>query len=293
MYNISTIYKEDISMKKLAALLLAVVMLFALTLPAFADSAESVHHYTMKISGTAKDVYEGQEKTNVTVAGYVNAQLYKLLDTDMLDRSLFDTMTVEFDYADRTYTAVKETLIGKNGFTYTSSNPSAVFIDSPTRYHASGLGESVISVTDHAGAAIDEFTVTVGGGENSRVLNAYCSKCGKDMGTVPHLMVCGHFSCQDGAEGHGYGKCGIAGHFNCDGKDHGICSNCLAPLCVGEHGVGVCQHVHNWVVNWAWGVINGSWTQYPYYYCASCGASTYIAPLWNQWYPCPWPWYYG
>lgn len=293
MYNISTIYKEDISMKKLAALLLALVMLFALALPAFADSVESVHHYTMKISGTVKDVYEGQEKTNVTVAGYVNAQLYKLLDTDMLDRSLFDTMTVEFDYADRTYTAVQETLIGKNGFTYTSSNPSAVFIDSPTRYHASGLGESVISVTDHTGAAIDEFTVTVGGGENSRVLNAYCSKCGKDMGTVPHLMVCGHFSCQDGAEGHGYGKCGIAGHFNCDGKDHGICSNCLAPLCVGEHGVGVCQHVHNWVVNWAWGVINGSWTQYPYYYCASCGASTYIAPLWNQWYPCPWPWYYG
>ena len=280
-------------MKKLAALLLALVMLFALALPAFADSVESVHHYTMKISGTVKDVYEGQEKTNVTVAGYVNAQLYKLLDTDMLDRSLFDTMTVEFDYADRTYTAVQETLIGKNGFTYTSSNPSAVFIDSPTRYHASGLGESVISVTDHTGAAIDEFTVTVGGGENSRVLNAYCSKCGKDMGTVPHLMVCGHFSCQDGAEGHGYGKCGIAGHFNCDGKDHGICSNCLAPLCVGEHGVGVCQHVHNWVVNWAWGVINGSWTQYPYYYCASCGASTYIAPLWNQWYPCPWPWYYG
>lgn len=293
MYNISTIYKEDISMKKLAALLLALVMLFALALPAFADSVESVHHYTMKISGTVKDVYEGQEKTNVTVAGYVNAQLYKLLDTDMLDRSLFDTMTVEFDYADRTYTAVQETLIGKNGFTYTSSNPSAVFIDSPTRYHASGLGESVISVTDHTGAAIDEFTVTVGGGENSRVLNAYCSKCGKDMGTVPHLMVCGHFSCQDGAEGHGYGKCGIAGHFNCDGKDHGICSNCLAPLCVGEHGVGVCQHVHNWAVNWAWGVINGSWTQYPYYYCASCGASTYIAPLWNQWYPCPWPWYYG
>ena len=280
-------------MKKLAALLLALVMLFALALPAFADSAESVHHYTMKISGTVKDVYEGQEKTNVTVAGYVNAQLYKLLDTDMLDRSLFDTMTVEFDYADRTYTAVQETLIGKNGFTYTSSNPSAVFIDSPTRYHASGLGESVISVTDHTGAAIDEFTVTVGGGENSRVLNAYCSKCGKDMGTVPHLMVCGHFSCQDGTEGHGYGKCGIAGHFNCDGKDHGICSNCLAPLCVGEHGVGVCQHVHNWVVNWAWGVINGSWTQYPYYYCASCGASTYIAPLWNQWYTCPWPWYYG
>ena len=280
-------------MKKLAAVLFAIVMIFSLAVPAFADSAESVHHYTMKISGASKEVYEGQEKTNVTVAGYINAQLYKLLDTDMLDRSLFDTMTVEFDYSNRSYTAVKETLIGKNGFTYASSNPSAVFIDSPTRYHASGLGESVITVTDHTGAALDEFTVTVGGGEKTHVLNAYCSKCGNDMGTVPHLMVCGHFSCQDGAEGHGYGKCGIAGHFNCDGKDHGTCTNCLGPLCVGEHGEGICQHVHNWAIAWGWGVIGCDWTQYPYYYCTTCGATSWAAPLWNCWYPCPWPWYCG
>jgi len=276
-------------MKKIAAILLALVMMLALTVPVFADS--TVHHYTMVIDRTTKETYEGTEKTSATMAGNLNAQLYKLLDTNMQDRSLFDTMVVEFDYADRTYTATSETLVGKNGFTYVSSNPMAVFIDSPTKYHASGFGESVITVTDASGAVVDTFTVTVGGAGNTKVLKAICSKCGADMGTVPHLMVCGHFSCQDGALGHGYAECGIAGHFKCDGKEHGTCTNCLGHLCEGEHGIGICQHVHSWVVCYGWGVFGNEWKQYPYYYCTTCGETTYVAPVWTEPCPCPWPWY--
>lgn len=276
-------------MKKTAAFLLAVIMMLTLAVPVFADG--SVHHYTMVITRTTKETYEGQEKTNVTTAGNLNAQLYKLLDTDMQDRSLFDTMTVDFDYSDRTYTATAETLVGKNGFTYTSSNPAAVFLDSPTKYHASGLGESQITVTNANGEVVDSFTVTVGGAGSAKVLSAKCSKCGGEMGSIPHLMVCGHFSCQDGAEGHGYGQCGITGHFNCDGRDHGTCSNCLQPLCEGEHGVGVCQHVHSWVMGWTWGVVDYRWVQCPYYTCSTCGETTTIAPVWPYPYPCPWPWY--
>ena len=279
-------------MKKFAALFLALAMMFILAVPAFADSAESVHHYTMVITGNSKETYEGQEKTSVTMAGNLNTQLYKLLDTDMQDRSLFDTMTVEFDYANRSFTAAKESLVGKNGFTYVSSNPAAVFIDAPTRYHASGLGQSQITVTNAQGEEVDSFTVNVGGGKNTKVLTAACSKCGADMGTVPHLLVCGHFSCQDGAAGHGYAECGIAGHFKCDGKEHGTCTNCLKPLCEGEHGEGICEHVHSWVMGWTWGVVGWQWTQCPYYVCSTCGATTYAAPVWPYPYPCPWPWYH-
>ena len=276
-------------MKKITAFLLAFIMMAALAVPVIADG--SVHHYTMVIDRSTKETYEGQEKTSVTIAGQLNAQLYKLLDTDMQDRSLFDTMTVEFDYADRAYTATGESLVGKNGFTYTTSDPEVVFIDSPTKYHASGFGEAQITVINANGEVADSFTVTVGGAGSTKVLSAVCSKCGADMGSVPHLMACGHFSCQDGAGSHGYGQCGITGHFSCDGRDHGTCSNCLRPLCEGEHGEGVCEHVHSWVMGWTWGTVCCRWVQCPYFTCSTCGATTTVAPVWQFPHPCPWPWY--
>ena len=47
-------------MKKLTAVLLTLVMIFALAVPALADSSGSVHHYTMVITRTSKETYEGQ-----------------------------------------------------------------------------------------------------------------------------------------------------------------------------------------------------------------------------------------
>ncbi len=50
----------------------------------------------------------------------------------------------------------------------------------------------------------------------------YCKSCGKDVSTGDHsLLDCGHFAC--------------------DGIDHSLCEICEEPLCIGEHGDGVCM----------------------------------------------------
>ena len=50
----------------------------------------------------------------------------------------------------------------------------------------------------------------------------YCKSCGKDVSIGDHsLLDCGHFVC--------------------DGIDHSLCEICEEPLCVGEHGDGVCM----------------------------------------------------
>ena len=77
------------------------------------------------------------------------------------------------------------------------------------------------------------------------------------------------------------GKCGIPGHSKCDAKDHGICRNCMGRLCVGVHGVGICQHEHRWELRM--GTTNDENTPddmryqpFPYLYCPICDGFTSV-----------------
>ena len=262
-------------MKKYLSLLLALAMLLSLGVTAFAQTGD---RYTMHIERTEKVVYQGTGKASLEDSGKCNAALYELLNTDMHDRSLFASMTIDFeDVGEEYYKATKQTMVGNNGYTYENSNPQAVFLEPAGKFYASGAGESEIVVYAPDGTEADRFTVTVTGVKPKYIIKAVCSKCGEDMGTNMHIYSCGHFVCQDGGYpmAHAAGACGYGGHFVCDGKDHSYCSNCLSPKCYGEHGVGICQHVHNWFYAY-------SANYWPYWepgcpmrICTSCGAREY------------------
>lgn len=263
-------------MKRTASLILCLVLLFSLAVPAFAEEGLT---YEMEITRTSKEVYSGGQRVHQPEAGECNARLYDVLDIDYHDRSLFDSCYLTFEDTADGMVMTFQKLIGNNGYTYTSSNPEVVFLLSDGKLHATGIGEAEIVVYDATGTEVDRFMVTVGGGNRAKVITAPCSQCGENQGSTLHRMSCGHFSCDGGAAGHGAGACGKAGHFKCDGKDHGTCTNCWSALCEGEHGVGVCQHVHSWGLSW--GRINGWGPAYAAYVCSTCGAwgpAAYIEP---------------
>lgn len=231
-------------MKKTMILLLSLVLLVSLAAPAFAD-AEGVS-YEMYISRTEKIVYQSGREVGQPISGECNARLYDVIDLPYHDRDLFDTTTLTFVDGDNGLVMTEQTLVGLNGWTYTSSNPEVAFILSSSELLPTGQGEAEIVVCDESGEELDRFTATVGYGNRARRISAPCSQCGKDQGKYLHLLECGHFSCDGNAYGHAKGECSRTGHYNCDGLDHGLCSNCLSWLCSGEHGVGVCTHVHSW-----------------------------------------------
>ena len=262
-------------MKRYLSLLLVLTMLLSLGVSAFAQTGD---RYTMYIERTDKVVYQGTGRATLEASGNCNAKLYKLINTDMHDRSLFSTMSIDFeDVGEEYYKATKQVMVGNNGFTYENSNPEAVFLETAGKFYASGTGESEIIVYDPSGTEVDRFAVTVTGAKPNYIIKAVCSKCGEDMGTTMHIFSCGHYVCQDGGHpmAHASGACGYGGHFVCDGRDHAFCGNCLSPKCYGEHGVGICQHVHNWFyANSAnyWPYIEPGC---PMRICTSCGAREY------------------
>lgn len=228
-------------MKRSLTLLLCLVLAFSLTVPAWAEGES----YEMVITRTEKLVYKAGQIVGQPISGECNAKLYDVIDLPVHDRELFDTVRLNFVDGEAGLTMTAQELIGHNAYTYTSSNPEVAFLLSATEILPTGNGEAEIVAYNALGEEVDRFTVTVSGGSSKRVIAA-CSKCGLDQGRVLHMMECGHFSCENGAAGHGKGKCGVTGHYNCDGKDHGVCSNCLSYLCSGEHGKGICHHVHSW-----------------------------------------------
>lgn len=274
-------------MKRILSIALLAAMLLSLGITAYADS-----HYTMYIEGTEKTVYEGNQPASYTASGDCNTKLYRLLDAPSMDRSLFDSMTIDFVDDDQPYlTATRQIMVGNNGFTYESTNPEAAFFDTAGVYHATGVGESEMIVLNANGEELDRFTVKVGGAKKNYSLEALCSHCGEDMGESMHLYSCGHFVCEEGSTpmAHVAGACGRGGHFVCDGKDHSLCSNCLSYKCTGDHGVGVCVHVHSWFYA-------NSANYWPYWepgipmrICTTCGVRDYAwappAPHWS----CPHP----
>ena len=219
-----------VKMKKTFALVIALVMLFALSVPAFAET--ETRHFTMKVTGNSREVFEGDSKASLTMAGEANAKLFTLLEGSVQDRNGFETMTVDFDFADRHFTVVGESLTTHSGLTYTVSAPETVFMDTPAKLHATGTGDAVITVTDSEGNQIDEYTVTAKDGK----LSSVCSKCGGEQGDKPHLLVCGHYSCEDD-------------------PDHADCT----------------EHIHTWALCWEAAHWNGK-QSYPFYRCSICGA---------------------
>ena len=260
-------------MRRVLSIVLALVLILSLSVSAFAGA-----EYTMYIDGSQKLVYEGTELASQSISGRCNTKLYRLLREPSHDRSQFDSMTIVFeDTGDDYYTAKKQVVVGNDGYTYESSNPEAIFIDKAGRFHASGLGESVITVYDNEGTQMDSFTAKASGAEKKPIVEAICSQCGEDMGTSMHILGCSHFVCQgDGVPlDHVSGACGISGHYVCDERDHAQCSNCLGYKCYGEHGVGVCQHVHSWEYAWS----SNYWPYWqpgcPMRICKTCHAVEY------------------
>lgn len=262
-------------MRKLFSILLAVSMLMSLGVTAFAQSGD---RYTMYIEGKEKLVYKGNELAGYNESGRCNTKLYRLLDEPILDRSLFDSMTIDFeDVGEDYFRATKQVLVGNNGFTYENSNPDVVFIEKAGAYHPTGTGEAEIVVFGADGSELDRFTVKVTGAKRAYIVEALCSKCGEDMGTSMHILSCGHFVC-DGSGApmaHAAGACGKGGHFVCDGRNHSLCSNCLSHMCYGEHGVGVCQHVHNWFYAHSSNYWPYKEPGCPMRICTGCGARDY------------------
>ena len=217
-------------MKKFFAAFLAVIMLFALTVPAFAES--ETRHFNMVITPETREVFENGEKTTQSTAGFAIAKLFTLLETSVQSREGYKSMNIDLDYADRFFTVVGQNLTTNLDMTYTTSDPNIVFIDNPERFHATGDGEAVITVTDKDGNTFDEYTVTAEGG----VLSSVCSKCGEEQGGMPHLLVCGHYICEDN-------------------PDHADCT----------------EHIHKWALCWEAAHWNNE-QSYPFYRCSVCGA---------------------
>ena len=274
--SLSVIERTDkIKMKKALLFILTLIMLLTLASPALADFGRT---FTANITSDSKTFTENDEEVNAIISGYLNTKLYSLASPSgngILDRSAFESMTVDILYIGDIYTAVREELVARNGFSYVSDNPEVVFIDNEKGMRAISEGSANITVKSGAGRTLAKFTATVTEENGEYVIAADCPKCGKNQGAAFHMMHCGHFICKDGAEGHEIAECGLLGHSKCDAKDHGICTNCMGRLCVGIHGTGICEHEHRWELRM--GTTNDENTPdgyrydpFPYYYCPIC-----------------------
>ena len=235
-------------MKRLVSVLLAAVMLFAVTAEAFSDAAVS-QNYTLYMDRNGKVVKDaGGARVSGKLQEKIFQKFYKLMQNVPVNWDKFDYAEYEVTVGDDgSVTFGKQTMGTVDGSSVVSDNAEIVIFETPKSFHAASSGETTITHFDFYGKELGASQVTVKAiSTGARIISNICPKCGVDQGIGFHLMACGHYSCEVGEVGHGTGSCGYPGHMNCDGKDHSICLNCLQPLCSGEHGVGVCKHVHNW-----------------------------------------------
>ena len=231
-------------MRRFTAFLLALALLFCVAVFSSADSGSELRLVFTPEGRMVKDL--GGNKINGAVSDDVFNKIYTLAQNGKIDTA--DVASSEFEVflaEDGSVSFGKQTLTAKDGTVYVSSNAEAVIFEHPNRFYGCGSGESVLSVTDAAGNELSSSTakVTAMTSGKNLVINS-CPNCGDNQTDRLHAMSCGHFSCEEGTVDHGSAACGCAGHYKCDGADHGLCSNCLEPLCQGEHGEGVCKHTH-------------------------------------------------
>lgn len=231
-------------MKRFAAFMLVFSMLFAIAAFSSADSSTELRLVFTAEGRVVKDL--NGNKVNGALSDKIFSRLYSLTQNSKFDHGAVESSEIEvFLDEDGNISFGKQVLTAKDGTVYESSNAEAVVFDSSNRFTGCGTGESVLTVIDAAGQEISSSTVNVTAMTSGRnlVVNP-CPKCGDNQYDRLHAMSCGHFSCEEGEVDHGSASCGKEAHFKCDGKDHGLCPNCLEPLCEGEHGAGVCKHIH-------------------------------------------------
>ena len=230
-------------MKRFSAVLLIVVLLLSISAAAFADGERS---FTMNVSRNGKVVTdENGNRVNGRTQQKVYDEFYRLMKKVPVNFDRFDSMVFDITIDENENVSFgKQVVNAKNGSTLTSDNASVCIFENQYSFHFTDNGETTLTLADFDGNIIETSNVTVKGS----VARNICSKCGQDQGRKFHVMSCGHFSCEVGEVGHGDGECGVPGHYACDGGNHAKCYNCLQPLCSGQHGEGICKHVHSWEV---------------------------------------------
>lgn len=230
-------------MKRFTAVLLVLVVILSLSVGAFADGEKSYTLYVDRNGKVLKDadgsrIHGRAEEKTV-------AEFYRLMKGVPVNFDKFDNMVFDVTIDDANHvTFGKQVVLGRNGCTYVSDDASVCIFENAFSFHFIDNGETTLTLSDFDGNVIETSAVTVKGDAVRNI----CSKCGKDQGKQFHVMSCGHFMCEVGEVGHGDAECGVAGHFACDGSNHGICYNCLKPLCSGQHGEGICLHTHSWEI---------------------------------------------
>lgn len=265
-------------MRRFTAFLLALTLLFCFAVFSSADSSSELRLVFTPEGRMVKDL--SGNKINGAVSDTVFNRIYTLTSNGGYDTA--DTASSEFEVflaEDGSVSFGQQTLTAKDGTVYVSSNAEAVLFEHPNRFYGCGTGESVLTVLDAAGRELSSSTAKVTAMTSGKnLVVCLCPSCGNNQTDRLHAMSCGHFSCDEGEVDHGSAPCGCAGHFKCDDKDHGICSNCLEPLCQGEHGEGVCKHVHT-VRNSNLLYSKSQDGMFQIVYCPGCGMY-YIKQLW-------------
>lgn len=258
-------------MRRTIAIIMTVVMLLSLSLCAFAENEEAAQ-YTLHMDRNGKTLLDADGKA---VSGDIKdkavAEFYRLMNGVPVNWVNFNYNEFEVIVdAAGNVTLGKQTLSLLDGTFLTSSNAEAALYESPEKYHAAGDGETTFALIGYDGSEVASAAASTEMDANGRLIpNCPCPNCGENQTETLHAMICGHYDCEEGAEGHGAGACGTPGHMNCDGREHGKCANCQEPLCSGKHGTGVCQHVHQWLTGPGWAL------------CETCGEARYyeIPPI--------------
>lgn len=240
-------------MKRFISIVLALCLIFTLGAVAFAEESGS-KVIVMKLEPDVKAFsYEDGSRISNDTREDALLLFHELRDGKGIYWGQLESGEVRFEEAaDGELKMVSQYFITNEGLKVETSDPYVVFVDTDKRMHPTGAGEAYVTITDAAGNQVSSWKITVTGTSSGNfVLVNECPNCTKDQSDKLHYMSCGHYSCEVGREGHGDASCGYAGHYACDGANHGRCSNCQRGLCKGEHGVGVCPHVHT-PVHFAW-----------------------------------------
>lgn len=264
-------------MKRCAAFLLVFALLFSIAAFSSAEGGTQLSLVFTPEGRMVKDL--SGNKISGELSNKVFERIYTLTSNNSFDLKGASTEFEVFADEAGNISFGKQTLTAKDGTVYVSSNAEAVLFVQPNRFYGCGAGESVLTVIDGAGQELSSSTakVTAMTSGKNLVINP-CPNCGDNQTERLHAMSCGHFSCEEGEVDHGSASCGCAGHFKCDGEDHGICPNCLESLCVGEHGEGVCEHKHT-VQRSNFLYSKSQHGMFQIVYCPVCGVY-YIDQLW-------------
>lgn len=275
-------------MKRFISIILALVMLCALGTAALAEDSGS-RIIVMELEPDVKNFsYEDGSKVSYDTREDALLLFHELRDGKGIFWGQLESGEIRFEEnADGDLKMVSQYFITNEGLKVETTDPNVVFVDTDKKMHPTGAGEANVIISDAAGNELVSYKITVTGTSSGNfVLVNECPNCTEDQSDSLHYMSCGHYSCDVGREGHGAAACGYAGHFACDGDDHGICANCRKGLCKGEHGVGICPHAHT-PVHFAWDKLPTCTAGgVERIICAGCGYGAIVqTPPRHTWHP--------